>query len=242
MKKFLKSGLGIGIIILVSLALIVGVVLIFSKASVPAVKSNGKPTPTPTASSTPGSTSTPTPTASNAVYNDLDAAAIIGALALARQTPVKAGKPLTDFVTNLALAKIDSTKSKLDIAVKGNQLITYSVGSNGAAGPICFVVKPPVVAKGTPGQSQWVVYFEPKNGSKSELLLIKIGITTCGQAKTIADNSKNSERVKLSADSHAIAKDAALKVPASVLTPLGLIMLDEARGLLNPTPVTSPTK
>ena len=230
MNRFLKSGLTV-----VSLVALVG---LLSSCGVPAAK-----TPMTSQTHVAIPLNTNTPKASSTVYNDLDAAAIVGALSLARQTPTKAGATLTSFIKALDLNITNLKKSKLDVAVVGNQLIEYSIGKNGSSDAICFSVKPPVVSGAKPGQARWVLYFEPKNGSKSEFVLVQIGLSTCAQAKTYANNLTDAQRLSVSNASRAVIKDAVTKVPASVLTPTGLTLLDEARGIIKapaaPTPSAS---
>ena len=181
------------------------------------------------------------PKAKSTIYNDLDAAAIVGALSLAVQTPNKAGVPLDTFIKILDLNISDFKKSKLDIAVTGNQLKEYSIGKDGSSGSICFVIKPPVVKNYKPGQAVWALYIEPKSKEKSDLVLVHIGLSTCAEVKDYANKLSNVQRLSISIASRSVIKDAIIKVPSSVLTPTGLALLDDARGITKtyPTPLTT---
>lgn len=182
------------------------------------------------------------PKVNSTIYNDLDAAAIVGALSLAVQTPNKVGVSLTAFTKVLDLNISDFKKSKLDIAVTGNQLKEYNIGKNGSLGSICFAIKPPVVKNYKPGQAVWVLYIEPKSKEKSELVLLHIGLSTCGEAKDYTNKLSNAQRLSISIASRSVIKDAIDKVPSSVLTPTGLTLLDDARGITKAYPTPSATK
>lgn len=176
--------------------------------------------------------------------NALDSAAIAGALAIARQTPTSSDKTgLATFMASLNSAK-SGNSSKFDLGVINNQLVDYQVDSVlGASAPICFVVKPPAVAKVSPYQSQWALYLDPgSSASKGSILVVQKGISTCSQAIALAAKTSASNRVIVTENSKALIKNAILSLPSTALTKSGLYLLDEARGLLNPAPSASPTK
>ena len=199
-----------------------------------------KAVPTATNTLTSTSNTNTNSNASNVQYNVLDSAAILGAFAIARQVPATTGKGLDNFISALASAK--AGVGKVDLGVLNNTLIDYSVDSSaGVNAPVCFVVKPPVISKVTPGQAQWVLYFEPGVGKKGSLVIMAKGILTCADAVKTAGTVADADRAKVSDASRALAKSAILNVPASALTKTGLYMLDEARGLVNNTPATSNT-
>lgn len=173
-------------------------------------------------------------------YNVLDSAAILGAFAIARQVPATTGKGLDTFISSLAAAKAGT--AKIDLGVLNNTLVDYSVDPvAGIKTTVCFVVKPPVINNVTPGQAQWVLYFEPAVGKKSSLVIMAKGITTCADALKTAGTVSDADRGKVSDASRALAKTAILSVPASALSKTGLYMLDEARNLVNNTSANTTT-
>ena len=173
-------------------------------------------------------------------YNILDSAAILGAFAIARQVPATTGKELDTFISSLAAAKAGT--GRVDLGVLNNTLADYSVDpAAGVKGTVCFAVKPPTISTLTPGQAQWVLYFEPAVGKKSALVIMSKGITTCADALKAAGTVANADRGKVSDASRALAKTAILSLPSSALTKTGLYMLDEARGLVNNAPASTTT-
>lgn len=173
-------------------------------------------------------------------YNVLDSAAILGAFAIARQVPATTGKGLDTFISSLAAAKAGT--AKIDLGVLNNTLVDYSVDPvAGIKTTVCFVVKPPVINNVTPGQAQWVLYFEPAVGKRSSLVIMAKGITTCADALKTAGTVSDADRGKVSDASRALAKTAILSVPASALSKTGLYMLDEARNLVNNTSANTTT-
>ena len=176
--------------------------------------------------------------------NALDSAAIAGALAIARQTPTSADKTaLSTFIASLNSAK-NGNSSKFDLGVINNQLVDYQVDPVlGASAPICFVVKPPAVAKVSPYQAEWALYLDPgSTATKGSILVVQKGISTCSQAIALVAKTTASNRVIVTENSKALIKNAILSLPSTALTKSGLYLLDEARGLLNPAPSASPTK
>ena len=182
------------------------------------------------------------PKAKLTFYNALDASAIFGGLSLAFQTPNKAGTSLSAFTKELDLNISNFKKSKLDMAAIGNKLVEYNIGKNGYLDPICFAVKPPVVKNYKPGRAVWVFYIEPKSKKKSELVLIQTGLSTCKEAKDYASKLNNTQRLSKSIASRSTINDAIVQVPSSVLTPIGLELLDGARGIVRTSPTPSATK
>ena len=177
---------------------------------------------------------TPKPTSKTVVYNDLDAAAITGGFALARGLPSsKDTANLSLFVANLKKNQGLTSKSTLDIGVQGNILVEYVVDpAKGSSAPFCFTVKPPLAAKGNPGQAQWTFYMSPASGTLKDLVLIQQGYSTCAQAAAFAKNIPAAKRSSYASESLSLAKTSILRMPATLLTPMGLVMLDDARGLL----------
>lgn len=192
-----------------------------------------------TASSQAAGKPTPKPTSKTITYNDLDAAAISGGFALARGLPnAKDSANLSLFVANLKKNQGLTSKSTLDIGVQGNILVEYVVDpTKGSSAPFCFTVKPPLAAKGIPGQSKWTFYMSPASGSLKDLVLIQQGYSTCAQVAAFAKNIPAAKRSSYSVESLALAKTSILRMPSTLLTPMGLVMLDDARGLL-----TAPSK
>jgi len=224
-----------------------GVLLIVIALSVVLIKA------VPTASNRLTSSTTSNGKNTAVSYNVLDSAAILGAFAIARQVPATKGKALDTFIASLAAAKAGI--GKVDLGVFNNTLVDYIVDPTaGVNAPVCFVVKPPVVNSATPGQAQWVLYFEPPVGKKVSLVIMVKSITTCADAIKLAGTLSDGDRRKISDASRALAKSAILNVPASALSKTGLYLLDEARGLISgnasatatstatPTPSTTPTK
>jgi hypothetical protein len=138
-------------------------------------------------------------------------------------------------------AKANPSKSTLDLGVFGNTLADYVISAQGSSAPICIAVAPPKVAKVAPGQVAWVLYYEPATKSSPELVLLQNGVTTCAQAETTASHIAPADRAKASESSRATAKEAILKLPTNILTKIGLMVLDEARGLTT-LPSPTPTK
>lgn len=172
------------------------------------------------------------------IYNDLDAAAITGAFALARGLPSPSNLPtLKLFLSNLKKNLNLISKSTLDIGVQGDILTEYIVNpKEGSSVPFCFTVKPPTSAKGQPGQAQWTFYMSPANGKLKDLIIIQQGYSTCALTAAFAKKIPSGSRTKYSQESLSLAKASVLRMPATLLTPMGLVMLDNARGIsLSPT-------
>lgn len=210
-------------------ALLGATTLVLSALTSTSVYASSKPNP---------KASTSKSTNRTVVYNDLDAAAITGAFALARGLPSSSNLPtLKLFLSNLKKNLNLTSNSTLDIGVQGDILVEYVVNpKEGSSTPFCFTVKPPVSAKGNPGQAQWTFYMSPASGSLKDLIIIQQGYSTCGEAATFAKNIPAASRTKYSQESLALAKASVLKMPSTLLTPMGLVMLDNARGIsLTPT-------
>ena len=191
------------------------------------------PTPTPKASPTKSTTNSSDTVKATAVdpYTEVDSMAILGAFAVARQTP-STTKGLKAFIAKIKSAKDNPGTSKLDLAILGNRLVDYSISDKGFLNPVCYAVKAPSVVNQMPKQSVWVIYFEPATKTKSALILISLGVMDCHQASLASSKiSSNSQRIKISNASHQIIQAALNKVPASFLSPVGLAILDESRGL-----------
>lgn len=180
-----------------------------------------------------GTTSGASPSASpSSKYNALDAAAITGAFAVARQIPDKGKGNIAKLQSALAAQKGKAyvVKDTLDLGVVGNTLLDYQLTSEGASGPICVVVRAPNVGDEVkPGQPQWVLYVAPKGAST--IVLLRQGVTSCSEAASIAGKIAEKDADTVSGVSRGIGRDSVLRVPATALSPVGLILLDEARGM-----------
>jgi len=166
-------------------------------------------------------------------YTQVDYMAIMGAFALARQTPQTSSKDYSSFLNKLKVAKDNPGNSTLDLAIMGNKLVDYIISKDGFKAPVCYAIQAPVIENQSPRQGVWAIYFQPAlTVSKQTLVLVKIGLTNCAQAtQAVSQVKTDAQRLTLSNSSHNIITAAINKVPASFLTPLGRAFLDENRGL-----------
>ena len=170
---------------------------------------------------------------SSDLYTQVDYMAIMGAFALARQTPSASSKNYSSFLNKLKVAKDNPGNSTLDLAIMGNKLVDYIISKDGFKAPVCYAIQAPVIENQSPRQGVWVIYFQPAlTASKQTLVLVKIGLTNCAQAtQAVSQVKTDAQRLTLSNSSHSVITTAINKVPASFLTPLGRAFLDENRGL-----------
>ena len=197
-------------------------------ANIIAALNKPKPSATPNASA-------PTDTVSGASkqtyanYDQVDALAILGVLAIARQVP-ESQSALVLFVSQLKKAKNNPTQTAIDMGVKGNDLTDYVLSPKGLTAPACFAIAPATVAGEYAKQKDWVLYIEPKSKKFSALVLLGQGITNCQQAAIAASQMPNNTRDKISTISRNVINSAILTVPSYMLTKEGNFLFDEARG------------
>lgn len=187
--------------------------------------------PTPSASpnaSTPATIPTiGKPTYAN--FNQVDALAILGVFAIARQAP-DSPSALVSFGSQLKNAQNNPTQTAIDMGIRGDNLIDYVFSSKGLAAPVCFAVAPATLAGQSAKQRDWVLYIEPKSKKFSALVLLGQGILNCQQAAIAATQMPNNTRDKISSISRNVINSAILTIPSYMLTKEGNFLFDEARG------------
>lgn len=236
-EKKAKRNLRIRILVSLGMVFIFGMVLSFQVGDghSPSYKPNvGSPSPTPKNSKSAEPTLSPTlqATPTKEQYNMVDSMAILGTFAIASQVPQTPGKVLDKFIVELNNAKVNPNKSNLDLGVTGNQLVDYNLTPQGFSDPVCFAVKAPTVEGENPKQLVWVIYFDPSTKEKLPVITITLGVTSCSQAKFAVSKMGNKTRPTISQISHSVLQEAILKVPSTFLTKMGLLLLDETRGLI----------
>lgn len=221
--------------VIVSFLLILSVTLslavyAFSQSDAKNIKATLKSTASVSPDSSSPNQVAPSPVSTYLGYNQIDALAILGVFALARQIPEGNPKLLNSFRADLSLAKKNPSASSIDLGVYGNTLTDYVLSPKGLADPACFAVSAPAVPNKVGNQKTWVIYIEPKSKKFDSLVLVGKGITNCQQAVVAASEMPNSPRSKISVISRNVIDESLLTIPSSFLTKEGLVLLDEDRG------------
>lgn len=185
------------------------------------------------------------------VLSEADAAAIVGAYGLLKQTPADdASGQVTAFTAALETTKTKPDNPTLDLGVQGNQLSEFEVQQTGMPWPACYSVTNTIL---TGVHRNWVIYFDPPlfgraNQELGSLVLIRDNIRTCAEARDAATAFvSKKDRDAATKESEKYLKSAFIYLPPDQVTPYGQELLDwaitgeNAPGTDNTSAVPSPS-